>query len=294
MKKILLLLSVLLFVSCRNMATDSGSSSTETDDTANSTTDNSTDDSSTSTDSDTSSDSDSDSITIDKASFIVGVSGSTYLSASTMLSLSKSVITTDSVDTLITKCLAYINNYCCDNTAVDYSANTIDQPYANSSWQNWGKWEISTAGSSGTTYEQYRMLLCKVTTDSNDEVVVDVVTCELVSPTRVEYETGIFKTYMKQQNEETEDAYILFIDGYYPYLIRTVTVEDTRTDYEKYSIYIVAADGTILYEEHCSEQYYDWPSAAAYFAHRLDMLILGLGSYPEGTYVISGRIYTPS
>jgi len=86
------------------------------------------------------------------------------------------------------------------------------------------------------------------------------------------------------------DGGVLYIDRIPP---APEPVIDTRTDYEKYALYLVAVDGAILYEEHCE----DWDtggyaSQQAYFDERRLMYELEARSRGDGSYVVSGQIYT--
>ena len=54
-------------------------------------------------------------------------------------------------------------------------------------------------------------------------------------------------------------------------------------DYVKYALYLVAGDGTILYEEHCA--------TAEKFAERLDIYNRQAQADGNGEHVISGRLY---
>jgi len=62
-------------------------------------------------------------------------------------------------------------------------------------------------------------------------------------------------------------------------------VIDTRPAYEKYALYLVAADGSILAEEHL-ETYEQ-------FAYRLPIYDLQSRADGNGEYVVSGRLYVP-
>lgn len=68
---------------------------------------------------------------------------------------------------------------------------------------------------------------------------------------------------------------------------------DPRTPYEKYSLYVVEEDGSIAFEEHCSEtwQETDYKSVDTYFAARL--IAFTYEAYTNNRRVVSGQIYTP-
>jgi hypothetical protein len=69
-------------------------------------------------------------------------------------------------------------------------------------------------------------------------------------------------------------------------------VIDTRTDYEKYAIYIVAASGAIVYETHCEDWDLYAPTIAGCYTTRLYYYNLQAMADGGGEYVITGRIYT--
>lgn len=84
---------------------------------------------------------------------------------------------------------------------------------------------------------------------------------------------------------------ILFVDRIPPV---PDPVVDTRTDYEKYALYLVSITGSIIYEEHCT----DWESAGydsieSYFYARKTAYEMTATSRADGSYVVSGIIYIP-
>lgn len=75
---------------------------------------------------------------------------------------------------------------------------------------------------------------------------------------------------------------------------------DPRTPYEKYSIYVVEEDGSIAFEEHCTETFdlytktvpgFDYESVDTYFSARL--IAFTYEAYTNNRRVVSGQIYTP-
>lgn len=66
------------------------------------------------------------------------------------------------------------------------------------------------------------------------------------------------------------------------------------TDYEKYAIYLVAADGSIIAETHCADDPwadYGYASLAEWFQARKAMFDLQAMGDGHGEYVIAGRLY---
>ncbi len=85
---------------------------------------------------------------------------------------------------------------------------------------------------------------------------------------------------------------ILYVDNIPP---MPIPVIDLRTDYEKYALYLIAADGSILGEEHCSDT--DWvglgyPSIQNYYGIRKAGFELQARADGGGEYVVAGALYT--
>ncbi|MBU1081610.1 MAG: hypothetical protein KKB59_14095 [Spirochaetes bacterium] len=76
------------------------------------------------------------------------------------------------------------------------------------------------------------------------------------------------------------DGGVLYVDNIPPAPIPTV---DERPVYEKYALYLVTADGVILYEEH--------PLTEEEFIIRRDIFETQARSDGNGEYVIAGRLY---
>jgi len=94
------------------------------------------------------------------------------------------------------------------------------------------------------------------------------------------------------QQQAYADGGILYVDNIPP---MPIPVIDLRTDYEKYALYLIAADGTILGEEHCS--YTDWvglgyPSIQNYYGIRKAGFELQARADGGGEYVVAGALYT--
>lgn len=114
----------------------------------------------------------------------------------------------------------------------------------------------------------------------------------------LESEREIFRKEVKTLKFNSGRETALYVDNDAPsYTPPYVEPVDTRTDYEKYSIYVLAPDGSILFEEHCSETVRDDEDVSSdeeYFTVRLRSLKLGLSNdFPAVSYIISGYIYTP-
>lgn len=73
--------------------------------------------------------------------------------------------------------------------------------------------------------------------------------------------------------------------------------EPVVTDYERYALYLVAASGAIIHEEHCADTWpgpaSDWPTVEAWYTSRRDTYQLQAYADGGGEYVVFGRIYTP-
>lgn len=86
----------------------------------------------------------------------------------------------------------------------------------------------------------------------------------------------------------------LYVDNIPP---APIIVPDTRPDYEKYALYLVAADGSIVYEEHCADTWggvgSDWPTVEAWYLARRQAYELEAYGNGLGEYVVSGQLYTP-
>jgi hypothetical protein len=67
---------------------------------------------------------------------------------------------------------------------------------------------------------------------------------------------------------------------------------DIRPDYEKFALYLVALNGTILYETHC-EDFADagYSSAELYYPERKRQFLLQAQADGQGEYVVAGRLY---
>lgn len=114
----------------------------------------------------------------------------------------------------------------------------------------------------------------------------------------LESEREIYRSEVRRLKFNSGRPTALYVDNDAPaYTPPYVEPVDTRTDYEKYSIYVLAPDGSILFEEHCSETVRDDEDVSSdeeYFTVRLRSMKLGLSNdFPSGSYIISGYIYTP-
>jgi len=99
-------------------------------------------------------------------------------------------------------------------------------------------------------------------------------------------------TERRDQWRRQTDSYgtaILYVDNIPP---PPVVIIDTRSDYEKYALYLIAADGSIIFEEHLTDASY-YATIDAHFADRLDIYQRQARLDGNGEYVISGAIYTP-
>lgn len=88
-------------------------------------------------------------------------------------------------------------------------------------------------------------------------------------------------------------AGVLFVDQI---PVPPPVVVDTRTDYEKYSLYIINPDMTIYAEEHCTEidlTGTGYANSAAYYETRKTMFETQAYAMGAGYTVIAGAIYTP-
>lgn len=76
-----------------------------------------------------------------------------------------------------------------------------------------------------------------------------------------------------------------------------IIVPDTRPDYEKYALYLIAADGHILYEEHCADTWGGassaWSTVEAWYAYRRQAYIDQATADGGGEYAVCGQLYTP-
>ena len=86
-------------------------------------------------------------------------------------------------------------------------------------------------------------------------------------------------------------AAVLYVDHIPP---APEIIIDTRSDFEKYALYLVAADGSILFEEHCADSDIgDYASVQAYYDRRLRTFELQARSDGGGEYVVAGSLYPP-
>lgn len=88
-------------------------------------------------------------------------------------------------------------------------------------------------------------------------------------------------------------AGVLFVDQI---PVPPPVVVDTRTDYEKYSLYIINPDGSIYAEEHCTETDLTglgYASVEAYYEERRTMFNTQAYALGYGFTVVAGAIYTP-
>lgn len=105
---------------------------------------------------------------------------------------------------------------------------------------------------------------------------------------RVDYVTR-YDTFLLQASGTNS---VIYVDNIPP---APPTVVDTRPDYEKYAIYLVAATGAIMFEEHCAD--IDWAAGGSaslieYYRLRVSMLELEARGQGHGVYVVAGRLYT--
>lgn len=83
---------------------------------------------------------------------------------------------------------------------------------------------------------------------------------------------------------------VLYVDQIPP---APVIPDDTRPDYEKWALYLIAADGAILYEEHCENwKEGGWASAEAKFRDKKPAYEMQARIDGNGEYVIAGALYT--
>ena len=86
-------------------------------------------------------------------------------------------------------------------------------------------------------------------------------------------------------------AGVLYVDNIPP---PPIPVIDPRPDYEKYAIYLLAADGSIVFETHCE----DWAenlyaSIKLWYAERIRQMNLQAMADGGGEYVHAGSLYIP-
>ena len=84
-------------------------------------------------------------------------------------------------------------------------------------------------------------------------------------------------------------AGVLYVDNIPP---PPIPVIDPRPDYEKYAIYLLAADGSIVFETHCE----DWAenlytSIKLWYAERIRQMNLQATADGGGEYVHAGSLY---
>ena len=107
---------------------------------------------------------------------------------------------------------------------------------------------------------------------------------------QLDYSRVDFVTYRNLwQFDAAACAGVLYVDNIPP---APIPVIDPRPDYEKYAIYLVALDGSIVFETHCE----DWaenlyPSIKLWYAERIRQMNLQAMGDGNGEYVIAGRLY---
>lgn len=125
-----------------------------------------------------------------------------------------------------------------------------------------------------------------------DVYSVDPVTHEIISQyldwPRQDY-VDRYSVFVLQTQSE---GGVLYVDQIPP---APIIPDDPRTDYEKYALYYVEADGAILAEKHCAD--FDWAaggyeSLEQYFTMTRYSWELQARSDGGGRYVVAGRIYT--
>jgi len=133
--------------------------------------------------------------------------------------------------------------------------------------------------------------LCLIYSDNN-EVYAD----EIVIRADLEERRAVYREEVKRLHFNSGRPTALYVDNAAPiYTPPYVEPVDNRTDYEKYSIYIVQdSDGAIMFEEHCNES--QDPSDPAplsdYFSARVNGIQLSMATNYPGCTLITGRIYT--
>lgn len=192
------------------------------------------------------------------------------------------------------------------------AATTSTRYVKNSKWQTVKTVEVTASRAAVSEDDLKKEVLTYnlATTDDQQTILTeDVPIAEspyidvyMVDPTT--HEVG--REYLHRERSDYVDRYdvyvseassmgwVLYVDQIPPAPTPAV---DTRTDYEKYALYLISSSGAILGEEHCATT--DWKTAGyasvdAYFTERKAMFELQARGDGNGEYVIAGKLYTAS
>lgn len=188
------------------------------------------------------------------------------------------------------------------------SDDTSTRYVVNSKWQTVRTVEVAARAVSEADLTAEVLAYNLATTDDQQTILEEEVPIEespiidvyIVHPTT----HAIIESYLDWDRADYVDRYALFVQqaqagGGVLYVDQIpppeVIPDDPRTEYEKYALYLVAADGSILYEEHCADADWvglGWSSLEVYYMAHLKNYELQARCDGDGEYVVTGKIYT--